>query len=313
MPRFLFAHGGQTEKSQDWPKHSEYLWVDLGPEDRTHLKAVIHHLYDAHPKVVDHLLDGTHHRPNLLIEDDAVSFTLSLIPLATHEQLKHLSFVIGQHFLVTAHFDGPSEVVDHAFRYVLDNQMLSEGVDFALYRVLNGHVETLQRLAAQLGDKFEAMQQQMLEYVYRDMSPQILTLRRRAMAAKHILDPEDGITDLLKSADFPYVKKQNRPYLQDAAFLMEEVVTQIEEIREGLAEMDQGYTALQSNQINKVMWFLTIVATLTLPASTLASIYGMNFTNMPELKWHYGYWYALFLMFLVSVLLLLWMRVHRHD
>lgn len=313
MSRFLFLKDGRTEKAQDWPKDADLLWVDLGPEDRSQVPQVLGHLYDAHPKVVEHLMEEARHRPNLLIEKDAVSFMLSLIPVAGKLPLHHLSFIIGRKFLVTAHFDGQSRVVDHAMASVLDNQMLSQGVDFALYRVLDGHVAELGKLVQRLSQQFEAMQQEMLEYVYRDMSPQILRLRRRTMDAKHILEPEGSITDLLKSDDFPYVAKPNHPYFQDLAFLMQEVVTEVAAMREGLAEMDQGYTALQSNQINKVMWFLTIVATLTLPATTLASVYGMNFVNMPELKWHYGYWYVLFLMFVVSVLLILWMRVHRHD
>ncbi len=313
MSRFVFLKNGRTETSPNWPRDADLLWVDLGPEDRSQVPRVLARLYDAHPKVVEHLMEETKHRPNLLIEKEAVSFMLSLIPVAAELPLPHLSFIIGRNFLVTAHFDGPSRVVDHAMASVIDSQMLSQGVDFALYRVLDGHVADLGKLVHRLGQQFEAMQQEMLEHVYRDMSPKILQLRRRTMDAKHILEPEGSITDLLKSDDFPYVAKANHPYFQDVAFLMKDVVTEVAAMREGLAEMDQGYTALQSNQINKVMWFLTIVSTLSLPATTLASIYGMNFVNMPELKWHYGYWYMLFLMFVVSVLLVLWMRVHRHD
>jgi magnesium transporter len=66
---------------------------------------------------------------------------------------------------------------------------------------------------------------------------------------------------------------------------------------------------MQSNQINKVMKFLTILSILALPATTIASIYGMNFW-IPEIHWHYGYWYSLIVMALITGALLLYMRLH---
>lgn len=314
MARFLFSRGQHTEESQHWPESPDQLWVDLGPGDDGDVKGVLHRFYDAHPKVIEHALEHRRSRPSLLIEDDAVSFSLSLIPTEVPaEQLNHLHFVVGRNFLVTVHLKDVSDVVDQAMAKVKQDQMMHEGADFALYHVMVSHITALQRLASQLTERFEGMQQEMLEHVFRDMSPQILVMRKRAMGAKHILDPERSIVNLLQNSDFAFVQKKNRPYFQDAAFLMQEVVNSVETVRDGLAAMDQGYTALQSNQINKVMWFLTVVATLSLPATMLASIYGMNWKYMPELSWHWGYYFILVLMGFLSVVMLLWLRIHRRQ
>lgn len=311
MPRFLYSREGKTHQSDTWPDQSDYLWVDLGPDDSGRLKEVVDRLYPVHPKVIENLLKGKSHRPNLIVEDDAVSFMLALIPARHEPNPHHLSFIIGKKFLVTAHLEGRSEVVDHALQHILTNNMMDEGADFALYQLLTGHVVALKSIANHLDEEFEGLHRLLLRHPYRDLAPRILAMRKQAMAAKHTLDPEGGIFELLKTSDFPYVQKKNLPYFQDVDFLMDEVVAQVQQIREGLAEMVEAYTSLQSNEINKVMWFLTIVSTLALPATTIASIYGMNFVNMPELRWHYGYWYTLALMFVVSVFLLLWMRTRR--
>ena len=314
MARFLFSRNRKTMASDRWPDSVDHLWIDLGPEDGDQVTGTIRRLYNAHPKVVEHMLQQGHRRPSLLIEDDAVSFTLSLIPTSIPEDdLHRLSFLLGKNFLVTVHLGDDSAVVDQAMKDVLRDQMMKEGVDFALYQVLREHLARLQELSSSLGERFEGMQQEMLEHVYRDMSPQILAMRKRAMSAKHILDPERSIMNLMKSEDFPYVQKKNRPYFQDAAFLMEEIGEEVGAIRSGLAAMDQGYTALQSNQINKVMWSLTVVATLSLPATTLASIYGMNWKYMPELNWHWGYYFILVLMVFLAVVMLLWLKVRRRQ
>lgn len=307
VARFLYSHGQTTAWSHTWPDQSDDLWVDMGPEDQGHVKEIVTHLYQAHPKVIEHLLLGEERRPSLLVEDDAISFMLALIPLQPDEPLHHLSFIIGQHFLVTAHLAEQSPVVDHAFGYIRENQMMDEGVDFALYQVLSGHVVALRRVANSLDEEFEELHRLLLKHPYRNLAPRILQLRKQAMRAKHMLDPEGSIFELLKSSHFPYVRQKNRPYMQDVAYLLDEVVSEVEQIRDGLAEMVEAYTSLQSNEINKVMRFLTVISVLALPATTIASIYGMNF-NIPELKWSFGYWYALSLMLVVTLVLLFMMK-----
>ncbi|PSR20366.1 MAG: magnesium transporter CorA [Sulfobacillus acidophilus] len=311
MAQFVYSVGHETHFAEKWPADADTVWIDLDPTDRDRVTEVVNRLYSAHPKVIEHLLEGRSHRPDLLIEDDAVSFMLALIPISPEDSIRHLSFIVGRKFLVTAHLTGQSGIVEHARRHVLNNAMMDNGIDFALYQVLHGHVAALKQMANHLDQKFETLHRLLLRHPYHDLSPDILALRRETMAANHILDPEGAVFELLKSSDFPFVQKENRPYFQDVAFLMDEVVSEVQQIRDGLAEMVEAYTSLQSNEINKVMWFLTIVSTMSLPATTIASIYGMNFVHMPDLRWRYGYWYSLFLMFVVSLLMLLWMKIRR--
>ncbi|MCY0878016.1 MAG: magnesium transporter CorA [Firmicutes bacterium] len=314
MARFLFSDDGRTMTADRWPKHADALWIDLGPDDRAHVHDVVNRLYQAHPQVIERLVKGEHHRPNLLIDDGAISFMLALIPVEPDRPLHHLSFIIGHQFLVTAHLEDASQVIDDAFRYIAENQLMDEGADFALYQVLRGHVVALRALANHLDEEFEGLHRDLLKHPYRDMSPYILALRKRAMAAKHLLDPERGIVELLKSDGFPYVTKKNHPYFQDVSFLMDEVVEEVQATREGLAEMVEAYTSLQSNEINKVMWILTLISVISLPATTIASIYGMNFPDIPELRWHHGYFYAVTLMVLVTIFLLIYVKkVKNHG
>lgn len=313
MARFLYASGHATHVSTQWPDQSEFLWVDLGPDDRGHVGEIVQHLYAAHPKVLEHLLQGENRRPSLMVEDDAVSFMLALIPLRAGDPVHHLSFIIGEHFLVTAHLSDESPVVDHAFGYVHQNELMDEGVDFALFQVLSGHVVAFRRLANQLDEEFEGLNRKMLKNPYKNLAPDILQRRKATMAAKHLLDPEVAIFELLKSSDFPYVRKKNRPYIQDVAFLMDEVVAEVQATREGLAEMVEAYTSYQSNAINKVMRFLTVITVLALPATTVASIYGMNFKDIPEIHWPFGYWYSLSLMFVVTAVILWIYKKKSHQ
>jgi magnesium transporter len=308
VPRFLSVERGHTQETREWPEQHEVLWVDIGPGERDAIEPVVKRFYPVHPLAIHRVLSTG--RPNFLVEDDAVVFVLAELNGA-HASSPHsdarLAVFLGHRFLVTAHLQKDADVVDQAWQFVRRQQLLDEGPDFALYHVLVGHLRQVKTVVAHLDRDFEALHRTLLEHPYRDLAPHILPLRKQAMAVKRLLEPEVAIFELLKSAQFPYVAAKNRPYFQDATFEMQEIVDEVQATREGLAEMVEAYTSIQSNEINKVMKFLTMISVLALPATTIASIYGMNF-NIPELHWKYGYWYSLTLMFLITVAIVVYMR-----
>lgn len=308
MARYLVAVDDDIREDEKWPPKADRLWVDLGPQDQNDLKDTVKRLYPAHPAAVERVLNQHHRRPNLLVEDDALVFVLSQhATLQEHDEGEDLAIFLGKHFLVTVHFGGTNHAVDQAWRFVLQNRLLDQGVDFALYQVLTGHVEYLRRLWRTVDARYEDANRVMLKHPYRNLSAEILDMRRKTLHLKDVVQPELDIFELLKSGEFPYVQKRNRPYFEDLDAQMRDLVGNVTATRDALSEMVEAYTSMQSNEINKVMQFLTIISVLSLPATTIASIYGMNF-YIPEIHWHYGYWYSLTVMLLVTALLLLYMK-----
>lgn len=80
----------------------------------------------------------------------------------------------------------------------------------------------------------------------------------------------------------------------------------LEADREMTADLRDSYISLNSNRMNSIMKTLTVITTVFMPLTLIAGIYGMNFSNMPELGWKYGYFGVLFLMFLLSVAMVIW-------
>jgi magnesium transporter len=71
------------------------------------------------------------------------------------------------------------------------------------------------------------------------------------------------------------------------------------------------YLSSVSNQMNQVMKILTVIATIFIPLTFIAGIYGMNFKYMPELEWHWGYPVVLGVMVIIGVIMLVWFRRKR--
>lgn len=297
-----------TEHSDQFPETSNEVWVDIPYEERDEIESIVRRIYKPHPAAINRILDGDHQQPSLLVQDDAVVFILSdYSGDLDHLKPHHLGVFLGKHFLVTVHLGATSQVIDPAWNFVETNHMLDEGVDFALYEVLYHHIRRFATVYIDAVKRFESLHDKLLTYHYKSLAGQIVILRKDAMHLRKMIHPEQEIFALLKSSDVPYIDKKNRPYFDDVASRAAELSTDVDSIRDGLSGMVEAYTSMQSNEINKFMKFLTVVSVLSLPATTIASIYGMNF-YIPEIHWHYGYWYSLVVMLLVTILLLLFMN-----
>ena len=90
-----------------------------------------------------------------------------------------------------------------------------------------------------------------------------------------------------------------------------QVIETVETYRDIVSGMMDLFLSSVSNRMNEVMKMLTVIATIFIPLTFIAGIYGMNFQYMPELGWHWGYPTALFVMLVIGVLMLIWFRKNR--
>jgi magnesium transporter len=100
-------------------------------------------------------------------------------------------------------------------------------------------------------------------------------------------------------------------YLRDVYDHVIQVIDIIEVSRDMLSGMLDIYLSSMSNRLNEVMKFLTVIATIFMPLSFLASMWGMNFKNMPELELRWGYPIALCIMASIAVSMIVWFRKKR--
>ncbi len=100
------------------------------------------------------------------------------------------------------------------------------------------------------------------------------------------------------------IKESTEIYLRDVYDHVVQIIDTIETFREMLSSMLDIYLSSLSNRMNQVMKVLTIIATIFIPLTFLAGLYGMNFKYMPELEWHWGYPFVLTIMVSVVCIML---------
>ena len=112
----------------------------------------------------------------------------------------------------------------------------------------------------------------------------------------------------LERSESPLIKEPTVLYFKDVYDHVIQIIDNIETFRDILSGMLDIYLSSVSNRLNEVMKVLTIIATIFIPLTFIAGVYGMNFKNIPELEWPWGYYMALGLMATVATIMLLFFR-----
>ena len=115
------------------------------------------------------------------------------------------------------------------------------------------------------------------------------------------------ITRLIET-ESQLISRDTRVFLRDILDHTIEINETLHIQREMAFGLMELYMSHVSNKMNQVMKVLTIMATIFIPLTFIAGVYGMNFKNMPELEWHYGYYGILGVMLLVFILLVVYFK-----
>jgi magnesium transporter len=189
---------------------------------------------------------------------------------------------------------------------------LARGADFLAHALLDTLVDDYQPLVEVLDEALEQVEEQVLAEPRKSFLQEILLLKRNVQRLRRTLIPQRDVVNRIARGEFPNViREETYIYFRDVY----DHVVRVEELVESVRDLADGvlnsYLSSINNRMNDVMKTLSIVATILLPMTFIASVYGMNFQNMPELQWHYSYYIALGTMAVVAIILVAVFR-RRH-
>ncbi len=286
-------------------------WINV---DGLHQLEVIEELgrrFDLHPLVLEDIVN-TAQRPKL--EDYGRSLFIVVKMLTWNDQAarvesEQVSLILGQDFLLTFQ-ERPGDVFD-LIRDRLRNdkgRIRRMGADYLAYALLDAILDYYFTVLEQIGDRIEVLEDlevrnprpETLREIHR-LKREMITLRRAAWPLRDVVNSlERGKTSLLREDTGVYFRD-----LYDHAV---QVIENTETYRDMLSGLLDLYMSAVSNRMNEVMKVLTIIATIFIPLTFIAGIYGMNFEFMPELGRPWGYPAALGAMALVALAMLIYFR-----
>ncbi|GAB4366125.1 MAG: magnesium/cobalt transporter CorA [Deltaproteobacteria bacterium] len=193
----------------------------------------------------------------------------------------------------------------------------SLGADYLAYSlcdaVLDAYFPSLERI----GDQVEELEERVMEDPGTEVMRRIREVRRKLIEVRRAAWPaRDAMNDLIRG-ESGLILPETKVFLRDCTDHAIQLMDMVESYRETVAALADEYLSAMSHRMNEIMKVLTIIATIFIPLSFIAGVYGMNFDpqsspyNMPELAWRYGYPFALLLMAAVAGGLLFWFRKRK--
>lgn len=216
-----------------------------------------------------------------------------------------LAIFLGTHFVVSKHHF-PLYSVEAVRQGVEDDgRPMKRGTDFmahALVDVLIDNVlPTVDKMSEVAGDIEEETilnpQQATLEA--------ILKLKRSTLRVHRVMAPQREVLNRLSRGEFPLIRAEARIFYRDIYDHLMRIEELAQTVRDRADNALATYLSSVANRQNETMRTLAIVATVFLPLTLLAGIYGMNFENMPELKWPWGY-FAVIAVMAAGVAIIMW-------
>ena len=180
----------------------------------------------------------------------------------------------------------------------------SNGADYLFYALIDSVVDNLFILCDAMQEKEEILEERSEEERTSDTIEEIAHLKRQLISLRRAVWPLRELLSMVQKGEFSLIAKSNMKYFRDLLDHTLIVIDIIENLREILTSLHESRITSLSIEMNNVMKVLTIIATIFIPLTFIAGIYGMNFAYMPELNWRWGYftvWGIMIVLFVAMI------------
>lgn len=298
----LYRDGTLAEEGFDPSLVSDYLqepgtlvWLDLEDPSEQDL-AMIEEEFSLHPLA----MEDTRHkdqRPKVEIYDKSFFIVIHALRVGKEElEDQEIHCFAGSQYLLTLRYAPAFDLAPVLKRWEKQPDLTKEGGGFLLYALLDEVVDGYFDVIERFEDDSEGLEEavfaeevdpEVQERIFQ-MKKQVIEFRRRVMPIREVLD--------LIQEEAGVVTESLRAYYRDVADHVIRVLEFVDNVRELLTTILEAHLSQVSNRLNQVMKQLTSWAAIILVPTLIAGIYGMNFRQMPELFWRFGYAWALGLM-----------------
>jgi magnesium transporter len=224
--------------------------------------------------------------------------------------VEQISFIVSSHALYSFQ-EKKGDHFEHVRVRIRENNGLvrTKGADFLLYLLIDGiianyftTIDLLEEAIRENGNPLENKDTSPA-FIYRIEDYKVKLLRIR----KNIVSLRDALVNLEKEGS-EVIKKEQAKYFFDVKDSCLLLIESIDSMEQRLVSAENLFFSMQGHRMNQVMTTLTIMAAIFIPLTFIAGIYGMNFSNMPELDWEWGYFSLLGVMLFVTLLLIYYFK-----
>jgi magnesium transporter len=270
--------------------------------------------FDLHPLIIEDIVN-TQQRPKMEESDNYIYIVLKMLSFddsKNETQVEQVSVVFGDNFVISF-----QEREGDIFENIRERIRKGKGrirkmkSDYLAYALIDAVVDHYFVILEKDGEKIEELEDKVVAEPKPETLQDIHRLKREMIFLRRSVWPLREIVNSLERGESPLIHKATRIYLRDVYDHTIQVIDTLETYREMLSGMHDTYLSSISNRMNEVMKVLTIIATIFIPLTFIAGIYGMNFEFMPELKWRWAYFGVWGVMLVVALVMVVYFRKRK--
>ena len=286
-------------------------WVDV---DGVHDAGVIREVGEAvgriHPLILEDIAN-TRQRPKIEDYGDYLYVAVRMLaPDGDGEfQSEQVSLLLGNGYVVSFQ-EQPGDLFWRTRERLRAGagRLRGEGADGLFHALLDAIVDGYFTVIEEFGERIEAVEDEVVAEPNRKTLQAIYALKRSLVALRRSVWPLRDVVAELERGESPLIREPTRVYFRDIYDHTIEVAETVETYREVMTGTLDVYLSSQSSKMNEIMKVLTVIATIFIPLTFIAGVYGMNFAHMPGIGHPLGYAAALASMAVVAGLMLLYFR-----
>ena len=290
---------------------SNVSWYNIDGIHKVELIETIGNHFNLHTLLLEDVLN-THQRPKVEYFEDYLFFTLKMLGInPTNNKLvaEQVSFVLGEDYLVSFQ-ERQGDLFDPVrSRIRLDNSKIRrKKADYLLYALIDTVVDNYFLIIEHLSEETERIEEIIFNNPDEDALKKIQDIKKQYILLRKSVYPlREAISSFLRD-EFEFIDEENKKYLRDLYDHTIHIIENIESQRDVVSGLKDLYMSELSNRMNNIMKVLTIIATIFIPLTFIAGIYGMNFDYMPELHFKWSYPIAWFFMGLVTLVMIIYFK-----
>jgi magnesium transporter len=300
--------GDIADLMKRWP----VVWIDVVGLGTAEVIEGVGNLLDLHRLALEDVVNA-HQRPKVEEYEDATFIVCNMIHTDEGIGTEQVAIFVGERFVVTF-----QERPGDCFGPIRDRirhgrgRVRREGPDYLAYTLIDAVVDGYFEPVEKYGDVIEELELAVVAKANKAVVGRIHAARRDLFLLRKTIWAQREMVAALSRETYFGFSQTTQLYLRDCYDHTIQLLDMTETYRDFATSLFELYLSTVSNRMNEIMKVLTIIATIFMPMSVIASIYGMNFEgdrspwNMPELGWYYGYPFALGLMALVAIGMILW-------
>ena len=286
---------------------SMVAWLNLTGLHDTETIAKIGDYFQIHPLIVEDILN-TDHRAKTEITDNSVFVVVKMIRFEGKKlelDIEQVSFILGPNYVLSF-----QEKEGDVFNPIRDRiksgkgWIRKKGSDYLLFALLDIIVDHYFIVLEKLEEKIEKLEEKVFLYPRPEHLREIHKLKREMIVLRKSIWPLREMISGLIREEIEHISEPTIPFFRDVYDHTIHVIDTVEAFRDTVSGLQDGYLSAISNRTNEVMKTLTIIATIFIPLTFIAGIYGMNFQYMPELRWRWSYM-GIWLVFVLIIVLML--------